>query len=111
MTKDAIPAQIEAMPEGSQRDLAQYMNSIYENEYNEGWAAVSPTYDFLNAPIWTPEPGQFGYSDAAAITEDQHDRLAVLREQAGGWFYLKDGNLIFVTLEEWEQQKAGQPEP
>jgi hypothetical protein len=114
MSKEAIQAQIDAMPDGPRKDLAAYMNNVYSGEADAGWAIVGTDYryDLLEAPIWTPpEAGQFSWSDASAITQEQHDKLAALKERAGSWFYLKDGQLIFVSTEEWEQIKRGEQEP
>ena len=102
------------MPDGPQKELADYMNKVYNGEADAGWAIVGDDYryDLLEAPIWTPPAnGQFMWGDAGAITEAAHNKLAALRERAGGWFYLKDGQLIFVTLEEWQQIKQGRREP
>jgi hypothetical protein len=112
MTKDAIRAQIEAMPEGPQKDLASFMNAVYESEDDDGWEAVEQTYDLLEAPLWTPPaPGQHVFGNPNAITKEAHEKLAALRRSAGGSFYLKDGQIMFVTDDEWQQIRSGRRQP
>jgi hypothetical protein len=109
MAGESIVQQIEALPDVSrEKELARLMHHIYGQEFGIDWID-EPTYDLLEAPTWKPEPG-FSFSDAKAITETQHAELDRLQKQTGGWFYLKNGVLTFVTVEQWEQVKAGTTE-
>lgn len=114
MSKEAIQAQIEAMPDGPKKELADYMNKVYNGEADVGWSIVGSNYryDLLEAPTWEPVANsQHQASNADAITENKRNRLLALRDTAGGWFYLKDGEIHFVTLKEWEQIKQGEIRP
>ena len=110
MSQDSIRAQIDAMPEGRKKELAEYMLAVYRGESDMGWVD-DPRYDLLDAPQWEPPAdGQTSWSRGDAISVEQHERLDTLRERAGGWFYLKDEELKFVTLDEWEKIKSGEQE-
>jgi hypothetical protein len=96
MSSDSIRQQIDAMPEGAQKELAEYMRKVYRNEFNVDWEE-DPRYDLLRVPEYRPKPGQFSMGSADSIAKPYHDTLVLLRESAGGWFYVKDGKLIFVN--------------
>lgn len=111
MSQDPIREQLDAIKDRSKKELAEFMHTVYKEEFNQEWTD-DPSYDLLDAPIWAPpEDGQLNFSPGDSISMYKHEMLSALREQAGGWFYVKDGNLIFVTTEEWEKIKKGEREP
>ena len=110
MSQKQIHAQIEAMPAGYKKELAKYMDKVYQSEFGE-WNA-DPRYDLLQQTVWVAPPnGATTFSSGESIEESQHNILDALSKRAGGWFYVINGTLIFVTLEEWERVKAGEREP
>jgi hypothetical protein len=100
MDKDVIRKQIEAMPGGDKRELALCMYTAYESEFGEWDDEIA----LLDLPIWDSHSV---YSVGASIPTSTHKELDRLAKKAGGWFYTKNEELVFVTPEEWEEIESG----
>ena len=99
-----VENQLEAIPKGPRRELARWMSAIYESDFGYSWAP-EPTWDLLSSePLW----GVFGET---VISDEDKKHLSSMRDDAGGWFYEKNGQLKFVTLDEWERVKNGEGVP
>jgi hypothetical protein len=103
INKDVLRTQIDAMPEGCRRELALYMNTTYQSEFG-GWDDQIVLRDL---PAWDSHSV---YSVGAAIPTSTLKELNRLAKEAGGWFYTKNEELVFVTLEEWEAIRTGTEE-
>ncbi len=94
-----VEEQLETIPEGPKRELARWMSAIYESDFGYAWSP-DPSYDLLGS-----EPAEWAVMGDGIISEEDKEGLREMRDDAGGWFYEKDGKLTFVTLAEWELVK------